>query len=88
MNQKNRPYLPIDCSFYDRLEHYATLKSYIQIRFNDTQNQIIETRDRIVDLVQKDKVEYLILESYDKPIRLDELMEVDGYKLPTEGSSC
>lgn len=88
MNSKNKPYHPIDCSFYDRLEHYATLKSYIHIRFNDTEKQIIEVHDRILDLIQRDKVEFLILESYDKPIRLDDLIAVDGYNMPMEDSSC
>ena len=75
-----RPYTPIDCSFYDRLEEAATLRRVIQIEYmQDGQRRTISAR--INDLRLMDGAEWMILET-GVSIRLDDLLRVDGHDLP------
>lgn len=75
-----RPYTPIDCSFYDRLEEAATLRRVIPIEYiRDGQRRTISAR--INDLRLMDGAEWMILET-GVSIRLDDLLRVDGYDLP------
>src|SRR5690625_6467074 len=52
-------YEPIDCSFHDRLESWATLRSTTTIRYLDRAGVEVEVRARIADLYTRDGVEYL-----------------------------
>ena len=78
----NTPYQPINCSFYDRLEHYATLRQMIPVEFKVEPDRSLRIIGRIKDLQNMGDGEYLILESYPDPIRLDRLISVDGHFLP------
>lgn len=76
-------YHPIDCSFYDRLEHYAVLRKKICIRFTDTDGQLLEKIAVIADLKSMPDGEYFFMDLKDtQPIRLDRLISVDGHNLP------
>ena len=70
----DRPYVPIDCNYYDRLEAWSVKREVVKIKLaNDLSCQI----GKIDDLYIKDKVEYLILDSLVE-IRLDEIESVNG----------
>jgi Rho-binding antiterminator len=79
------PYQPIDCAYYDRLEAWATLRETCAIVWLDRDGVRHELRSKIVDLVLKEGVEYLIAEN-DLQIRLDLLVSVNG--IPLTGGSC
>lgn len=74
------PYQPIDCSYYDRLEAWATLKENCLIVWEDQNKVKHEVRSRILDLVLRDKVEYLVGEN-NLTVRLDQLIAVNGILL-------
>lgn len=80
-------YIPISCSYYDRLEAWAVRQESVKIQFRDlTEKKILEAEGIIVDLLSRDQVEYLVLESGDT-IRLDHLITVNGVPLP-DNSTC
>lgn len=79
------PYKPIDCSYYDRLEAWATLRKNCNIIWADQEGSSHEVSSKIVDLVLKGGVEYLVAEN-DLHIRLDQLVSVNG--VPVTGGSC
>lgn len=79
------PYLPIDCSYYDRLEAWATLWENCSIIWADQDGKSHLTKSRIFDLKLKDGVEYLVAEN-DLHIRLDQLVSVND--IPLKGGSC
>ncbi len=81
-------YIPISCSFYDRLEAWAVRREKVSICFRDIENnaeQIVE--GVIVDLFSKEQVEYLQIETGEK-IRLDYLISVNNIPLPPADKSC
>lgn len=51
-------YLPINCSFYDRLEAAATLNQTVTLRYKEGSAERTE-KGVIVDLFIKDGAEYL-----------------------------
>lgn len=75
--QHNMNYTPIDCNFYDILEANAVLKKVVTIEFMDDSNNVQTTKQRIVDLFIKNKIEFMRLEN-GLEIRLDYLKSVDG----------
>lgn len=79
------PYNPIDCSYYDRLEAWATLRESCDIIWFDQEGVKQHTYSRINDLLLKEGVEYLIAEN-DLAIRLDKLVSVNG--IPLAQGSC
>lgn len=79
------PYHPIDCSYYDRLEAWATLCETCSIIRLDQDGIRHQVKSKINDLLLKDGVEYLIAENH-LHIRLDQLVSVNGIALP--GGSC
>lgn len=80
-----KPYLPIDCSYYDRLEAWATLKQTCVIRWMDQDGHRQEIKSKINDLLLKDGVEYLLADN-NLIIRLDQLISVNG--IPLTNGSC
>ncbi|MDX2001994.1 MAG: Rho-binding antiterminator [Chitinophagales bacterium] len=77
----SQEYKPINCSYYDRLEDWATRKYPLTITFGEEQS----TLGIIADLYVRDHVEYLKLEDGTE-IRLDEILtindEVMSYDMP------
>ncbi|MEN7530504.1 hypothetical protein [Cupriavidus sp. 2SB] len=77
-------YTPISCEFHDRLEDVATLRKQAVIRYRDANGDIQQCTARIADIVNLKKEEFLLLDSGES-IRLDRLVEVDGYLLADAG---
>ena len=79
MKQK---YLPINCNFYDELEILAMSGQSCLIRYwKDLKYQEqVEITDTITTIKIVDKAEYLLLKK-GTPIRLDQLISVDGKEL-------
>lgn len=76
-------YQPIDCSFYDRLEHYAVLGRQVNIVYRDPDGVTIEKLATIKDLRNSKDEEFLYTDDLiTDPIRLDNLISVDGHLLP------
>lgn len=75
-----RPYTPIDCSYYDRLEEAATLRRIVTIEYMQD-GQPATVSFRITDLRLLEGAEWMILDS-GQSIRLDDLLRMDGHELP------
>ncbi len=73
-------YQPINCSYYDRLEAWATTKKEVSIKYLEDNEETV-VKAKIVDFFIVDGAEFLKLES-GLSIRLDFLLEVDGIALP------
>ena len=79
-------YIPISCSYYDRLEAWAVRREPVKIQFQDlAQEKSVETEGIIVDLISRDKVEYLVLDT-GEIIRLDHLITVNDIPLPVNNA--
>ena len=72
-----RPYTPIECSLHDRLEAAATLRNPVRIAYRNSENEPSHIEDRIVDILTRDGVELMRLETGIE-IRLDDIEYVDG----------
>lgn len=79
-NNSPANYIPISCHFYDRLEAWSTLKKKVEIKYVNSEGKVLTTTGHINDLRTRQKIEYLELEN-GLEIRLDQLIEVDGYEL-------
>lgn len=79
------PYKPIACSFYDRLQQFATQKEMVIIHFYDSNGNPSAITDKIIDVFTENNAEYLRL-SNEKIIRLDNLISADNNRLPNK--SC
>lgn len=79
MKQK---YQPINCNFYDELEILAMRGQSCSILYWKDLNlqEQLETTDTIITIKIIDKAEFLILKE-GTPIRLDQLISVDGKEL-------
>lgn len=73
-------YSPINCSFYDLIEHYAVLRKVIDIEFLDPEggNRLLHTR--ILDTRHGEDGEYVLLEAEKILVRMDQLIALDGKK--------
>ena len=74
------PYIPISCAFHDQLELLATTRKPARIVFHDAENALHEQTSTLVDVYAQGHAEYLRTGS-GETIRLDRLVEVDGFKL-------
>ncbi len=79
-NTGTPPYIPINCSFYDRLEEAATLKREVVLRFRNGEHEE-QKRGVIADLGITDGIEWLTLRDGFR-LRLDHLIAMDGYEVP------
>lgn len=68
-------YQNINCSYYDRLEAFATNRTNCSILYHDGTEKTVE--GIIVDLFARDGAEYLKLNS-GTVIRLDHLVSING----------
>jgi len=100
-NKKSRvqyqTYIPIDCSFYDNLEAFATTQKIVEINYLDIHYQsIINQKIKVKDLQTKKGEEFMIFEVLENlkankeiiKIRLDRLVDIDGINVPKNGESC
>lgn len=80
-------YIPISCSYYDRLEAWAVRREIVTINYTKSEDGEPQSiQGVIVDLYSKEKAEYLRLNT-GETIRLDALQSVNNIPLPSE-SSC
>jgi Rho-binding antiterminator len=79
MSNLKNTYLPINCSFYDRLEEAATLKKDVTLEYWDT-DKLRQVDAVIKDIMLENKVEWLLLGN-DLEIRLDNIHSLDGIVL-------
>lgn len=68
-------YRPIACSYHDRLESWATLRTPVSIRYRDDTGALIEASGHIADVYARQGAEFLRLDSGTE-IRLDRLESV------------
>ncbi|MGX5819182.1 hypothetical protein ACWKWU_13345 [Chitinophaga lutea] len=77
----DRPYRPIDCNYYDRLEAWATMQTPCTLLFLDDDGREAEVSGLIRNLYTVDKAEFLLLDN-GLVLRLDQLLAVNGIPLP------
>ncbi len=75
-----KPYKPISCTFVDLIEHYATLKRSVSIRFSENAGEK-ELVSMIETWYNDGTGEYLKLTEYELDIRFDQIISIDGHKL-------
>lgn len=75
------PYRPIDCGLHDRLLDWATRGVRIDIRYRAASGQEASIRDVLLDVWTEAGAEYLRT-SGGVVIRLDALLEVEGFRFP------
>lgn len=80
-----RPYQPISCNFYDRLEEAVTLRRIVCLRYWGSESELM-VNGTIRDLYIRDGAEWLELTD-GTAIRLDDLIALDEHLLPP-GRSC
>lgn len=69
-------YKPIDCGFYDYIESAIIKKEKVDLEFYDEAGNSVKSKDLLIDVFSKDKVEYLKTYS-GLIIRLDNLIKID-----------
>jgi Rho-binding antiterminator len=75
-----KPYTPISCSFYSRLEQLAISKMPVPLVYRDDEELRSLSQAIIEDVFMREKEEYLRLSSGTE-IRLDSLISVNGIPL-------
>lgn len=81
MSSVSKPYTPIDCNYYDRLEAWATTRTLCRITLLDENGGQIEVLARITNLYSIDSIEYMQIDT-GMAIRLDALVDVNGIPVP------
>lgn len=79
MSSDEKPYKPIDCSFYDRLEEAITLKTEVVLEI-EKDGEIKQLHTTLIDLINKNKIEWLMT-SGGENIRLDHIHSINGIAL-------
>ena len=69
-------YQCIDCNLYDYIEHYATLKHPVSIRYKSN-NTMVHVVQKILDTKINQKKEEFILLSTGAEIRMDHLSQIE-----------
>lgn len=80
-------YIPVSCEFHDRLEDLATLRKQAAVSYLDEDGAPQQRSAVIKDVFARDGADYLTLSS-GETLRLDRLVEVDGYKLADFPPHC
>ena len=70
-------YIPINCSFYDVLESFATLKEPVKIVVQLDDGKITTIFDQIHDLQTMNGEEFMLMKS-GQQFRLDSIVSVNG----------
>lgn len=63
IKKKSGPYLPVSCRFYDQLEAWATMKTNLDIIYQNIPGESLLISGQIKDLYTREKCEYLMMES-------------------------
>ena len=73
-------YIPISCSFHDRLEAAATMRRPVTLSYAGFDGEIEVTGQIVEDVFTREGAEYLRLNS-GLELRLDSLRSLNGQKL-------
>ena len=79
MSNTIKPYKPIDCSFYDRLEEAITLKTEVILEI-EQEGKIRQLNTTLIDLFIESKIEWLMTGIGEK-VRLDHIQSINGIAL-------
>ena len=78
-----KPYKPIDCNFYDYIEHFATTGQQIEFIYLDKQFEEVTIQTRIMDTENRGQLgEFILVEAVPDPIRMDRIIAIDGKRRP------
>lgn len=80
-------YIPVSCEFHDRLEDLATLRKQASVSYVDEDGAQQQRSAVIKDVYAREGADYMLL-STGETVRLDRLIEVDGYKLADFPPEC
>lgn len=75
-----KDYSPVNCEFHDVLEHHATKRAAVRVRFRDEAGAQHERDAVITDVFARDGADFLSLDT-GETVRLDRVVDVDGVKL-------
>jgi Rho-binding antiterminator len=73
-------YRPVNCEFHDVLEHHATTRAKVRVRFRDEAGELQERDAVIADVFARDSADYLSLDT-GETVRLDRVVDVGGVAL-------
>lgn len=79
MKKVENIYQPINCNYYDYMEHYATLRKPITIRFTEDE-QVIELNQTIIQNLsggRNGEFIHVNIDGKEKRIRMDHIISVD-----------
>lgn len=76
-----KTYKAISCTYYDYVEHYATLRQVVDILYKDEADKIQSIKSIILDTKNDGNAEYMIVKDVEQPIRLDKLISIADKKL-------
>jgi Rho-binding antiterminator len=76
-----KPYIPIDCNFYDRIEAAIVLKKIVQLEYSDLDGKPLVVETKLKDTLVRKGEEFVILPSGEK-IRMDRIISLDGVAVP------
>ncbi|MCB0668035.1 MAG: hypothetical protein KDC80_19545 [Saprospiraceae bacterium] len=63
VKEKSGHYHPVSCKFYDQLEAWATMKTKLDIIYQNRPGESLLISGQIKDLYTREKCEYLMMES-------------------------
>jgi Rho-binding antiterminator len=80
-------YIPVSCEFHDRLEDLATLRKQASVSYLDD-GGVQQQRDAVIkDVFAREGADYVALSS-GETVRMDRLVQVDGYQLADFPPDC
>lgn len=71
-------YKQVGCLFYDQITDVIVQKKSVRIDCKNAYGEFLQITGIPKDLVTKDKMEYLIINTYQDPIRLDRITKFNG----------
>ncbi|MDW7692799.1 hypothetical protein R9C00_11300 [Flammeovirgaceae bacterium SG7u.111] len=80
-----KPYKPISCSFYDVIEHYATLRQKVAIRFRSEKGAEETIETLILDTKTTSEGEFMLVKEEPKALRMDRIISIGSEKLEDFG---
>lgn len=79
-------YTPIDCNYYDFIEHTAIRRKVVEIVYDNEKGEPTQIETRILDTKVTNGEEFVILEAPPLTLRMDRLISIDGKPVPNR--SC
>ena len=77
-----KDYKQIDCLFYDQITDVIVQKKSVRIDCKNEYGEFLQLTAIPQDIIKKDKMEYLVVNTSDELIRLDRLTKFDGIVPP------